>query len=159
MLCTTFGAFAPVHVDHHAIRVDVGDLQVERLLQAQAAGVHGGEVGAVARRANAAEHRSNLLPTEHPRQARFALGAHDVEQVSVAPQTLHEVDADAAVADAQRVGRPVIDVAPAQEVGFKLLLADVLRLLVAVELAQHAQRPAVGFLRATGLAVECQGIH
>ncbi len=35
------GALAAVHVDHHALRIDVGDFEIEAFLQPQAAGVHG----------------------------------------------------------------------------------------------------------------------
>ena len=41
------GAFAAVDMDHHAGAIDIGDFEMESLVQAQAAGVDGGEVGIV----------------------------------------------------------------------------------------------------------------
>ena len=105
-----FGAFAPMHVDHHALAVDVGDLQILRFLQAQAAGVDRGQKGAVVRRPDAAQDRPHLLAAQDRRQARLALRAQDVEEMPAALQHVHEVEPNAAVADAHRVRRPVVDV-------------------------------------------------
>ena len=41
------GALAAVDMDHHARAIDIGDFEMESLVQAQAAGVDGGEVGVV----------------------------------------------------------------------------------------------------------------
>ena len=41
------GPLAPVDVEHHPVAVDIGGFQMQRLLQAQAAGIDGGEIGAV----------------------------------------------------------------------------------------------------------------
>jgi hypothetical protein len=51
ILCT----FAAVHVNHHALTVDIADFQMQRFLQAQPAGVHGGEKGVVVRGAHTAK--------------------------------------------------------------------------------------------------------
>jgi hypothetical protein len=83
------------------------------------------------------------------------MAMQDLEQVPVAPQHLHEEEANPAVADAKRVGRPVIDVSPVQEVGFQLGLGDLGRGLAA-KVHQLAQRPGVCFLGALALAVELQ---
>ena len=56
--------FAPVHVDHHAMTVDITGLQVKRRLQARAAGAHGAQVGAVAQRANESQRRANRFAAQ-----------------------------------------------------------------------------------------------
>jgi hypothetical protein len=77
--------------------------------------------------------------------------------VPVALRDVHEEEANAAVADAHRVRRPVVDVAPTQEVRFELRLGDLIGRL-AVEGAQHPHRAGVGFLSAFAFAVELQGV-
>ena len=75
----------------------------------------------------------------------------------MALQDVHEEEANAAVADAHRVRRPVVDVAPPQEVRFEFGLRDLVGRR-AVEGAQHPHRSGVGFLRAFPFAVELQGV-
>jgi hypothetical protein len=41
------GAFAAVDMDHHAGAIDIGDFEMESLVQAQAAGIDGGQIGVV----------------------------------------------------------------------------------------------------------------
>ena len=113
-----------MHVDHHALAVDVGDLQILRFLQAQATRVDRAQEGAVMGGAHAPQDPPHLLAAQDRRQARLALGAQDVEEVPVALQHVHEEEPNAAVADAHRVRRPMVDVAPAQEVGLELRLGD-----------------------------------
>ena len=146
-----------MHVDHHALAVDVGDLQILGFLQAQATRVDRAQEGAVVRRSHAAQDRPHLLDTQDRRQACLTLGAQDVEEMPVALQHVHEEEPDAAVADAHRVRRPVVDVAPAQEVGLELRLGDLIGRL-AIEGAEHPHRAGVGFLRAFDFAVELQGV-
>ena len=41
------GALAAVDMDHHAGAIDIGDFEMESLVQAQAAGIDGGQIGVV----------------------------------------------------------------------------------------------------------------
>jgi hypothetical protein len=100
---------------------------------------------------------THLLAAQDRRQARLTLGAQDVKEVPVVLQHVHEEEPNAAVADAHRVRRPVVDVAPTQEVRFELRLDDLIGRL-AVEGAQHPHGAGVGFLRAFAFAVELQGV-
>ena len=84
MLCITFGALAPVHVQHHARTIDVAHLQMQGLAQAQSAGVHRGEERVVVGATHTAQNPAYLLLAQHRRQARLALGAQDLEQMPVA---------------------------------------------------------------------------
>ena len=63
-----FGALAAMDMDHHATGVDIGDFQIQRLLQAQAAGIHRAQVGAVVRGANATEQCAHLFAAQYRRQ-------------------------------------------------------------------------------------------
>jgi hypothetical protein len=104
----------------------------------------------------AIEQRAHLVLAENGGQARFAPRPQVVKELPVAPEHLHEVEADPAVANAQGVGGPTIDVLAVQEVRFQFGFGDRLGRLVGVELAKHTQRPGVGFLGALGLAVKRQ---
>jgi hypothetical protein len=148
-----FGALTAMHVNHHSLTVDIADFQMQRFLQAQAAGVDRAQESVVMSGAHAPEQRAYFFATQDRGQARFALRAQDVEQMPVALQDMNEEEADSAVADAHGVRRPVIDVLAVQEVILELALADLVRAL-AIELAQHAHRAGVGFLGALALAVE-----
>ena len=111
-----FGALAPVHVDHHPWAVDVGDLQILRFLQAQATRVDRAQEGVVTGRPHAPQDGPHLRAAQDRRPARLALGAPDVQEMPVPLQHVPEEEPNAAGADAHRVRRPVVDVAPPQDV-------------------------------------------
>jgi len=69
------GAFAQVDVEHHALAVDVGDLEGERLGQAQAAGIDGREEGIVVQGRDVArtEKTSSRERMQGRRRSRLAL--------------------------------------------------------------------------------------
>ncbi len=152
-----FGTFAAVDVDQHALALDVGDLQVERLLEPQPAGVDGGEEGVVVRRLHTPEDASDLFHAEHGGEAVLVLRPQDVEDVPVALKDVLVEETDAAVADPHGLGRPTADVLAMEEVVLKLLLGEEVRGL-AIELNQHAQGADVGLLRTFGFAVELKGL-
>jgi len=110
------------------------------------------------RRPHAAHQPAHFLDAENRRQPRLALRPQNVEEMPVALQHVHEEEADPAVADPHRVGRPVVDVAAAQEIPFQFLLGDLIGRLV-VELAQHPHRARGGLLRALAPAIERQRVH
>ncbi len=152
------GALAAVHVDHHACRIDVGDFQIQRLLQPQPAGVDGGEEGAVVGGVHVREDGAHFAFGENGGKPRFGPRPQVVEELPVPLQHLDEVEANPAVADAHGVGGPAIDILAVQEVGFQFRLGDRLGGLVAVELAQHPQCAGVSFLGTLGLAVQRQRV-
>lgn len=41
------GALAAVHMDHHALTIDIGDFEMEAFVKPQAAGVHGGKINVI----------------------------------------------------------------------------------------------------------------
>jgi hypothetical protein len=41
------GALAAVHMDHHALTVDIGDFEVKSFVKPQTAGVYGGKIDVV----------------------------------------------------------------------------------------------------------------
>ena len=63
-----FVAFPPVDVDEHALAVDIPHLQVDPLLQAQAAGIDGAQADPVARAVNAGQNRPHFSHRKHHRQ-------------------------------------------------------------------------------------------
>ena len=152
-----FGALAAVDMDHLALAIDVGDLQMLSFLQSQTAGVDGGEEGAVVRCADAAEDGAHLFEGQHGGQAPLALCADQIECMPIALQDMEEEEADTAIADPHGVGRPAIAVLAVEEVLLKLGLRDLIWGLV-VELAEHAQCAHIGLLRALAETVELQGI-
>ena len=126
-------------------------------LQSQTAGVDGGEEGAVMRCTDAAEDGAHLLEGQHGGQASLALGADQIERMPIALQDVEEEEADTAIADPHRVGRPAIAVLAVEEVFLKLGLRDLIWGLV-VELAEHAQCAHIGLLGALPQTVELKGI-
>ena len=42
-----FGALATVHMDHHALTIDIGDFEIKSLVKPQAAGIDGGKINVV----------------------------------------------------------------------------------------------------------------
>ena len=126
-------------------------------LQSQTAGIDGGEEGAVVPGPDAAEDGAHLFEGQHGGQAPLGLCADQIERMPIALQDMEEEEADTAVADPHRVGRPAIAVLAMQEVLLKLGLRDLIGGLV-VELAEHAQCAHIGLLRALPETVELQGI-
>jgi len=152
-----FGALAAVDMDHFALTVDVGDLQMLGFLQSQTAGVDGGEEGAVMRCANAAEDGAHLLEGQYGGQTPLALCADQIERMPIALQDVEEEEADTAIADPHGVGRPAIAVFAVEEVLLKLGLRDLIWGLM-VKLAEHAQCTDIGLLGTLAETVELQGI-
>ena len=60
-------AFAAFDADHHALTVDVGDLQLEQLASPQAAAVHRHQHRAVIEVLRAGDEPLHLLDAEHRR--------------------------------------------------------------------------------------------
>ncbi len=55
------GALAAVHMDHHALTIDVGDFQMECFVKSEAAGVHGGEIDVVVKSFDVGQNASDLF--------------------------------------------------------------------------------------------------
>ena len=73
------GPLAVVDVDHHAVAVDVADLEVEALAEPEAQRVDGPEVGAVVGRADGGDEASDLVDGEDVGEAGLAGDAEAFE--------------------------------------------------------------------------------
>ncbi len=67
------GAFPAVDVQHHALAINIPHLQMLGFLQAQTAGIDGGEEGVVMRGAYAAQEPPDFVTAEHRGQLLLAL--------------------------------------------------------------------------------------
>ena len=67
-------ALAVTDVDHHAGRVDVADLEVEALAEAEAQRVDGLEVGAIVRSADGGDEAADLVDGEDVGEAKIPWG-------------------------------------------------------------------------------------
>jgi hypothetical protein len=85
----------------------------------------------------------------------FVLGAQDRKDVPIALQDVDIEEADAAVADAHGLGRPVIDVFSLEEVLLEFRFGDQIRGF-AIELGEHAHCASVGFLGWFSFPIELQ---
>jgi hypothetical protein len=81
----TFTIFALVHTDHHALAVDIGDLQVYDLGNTQARGVRGHQDGALLETGDRLEEGGDLLQAQDDRQSERLLRQR---KVLVAPGSL-----------------------------------------------------------------------
>jgi hypothetical protein len=106
------GAFAPVHMNHHAVAVDIRDFEIECFLESEATGVHGGEVGIVLEGLNAGKEAPDFFGAKDRGKAMFILGSEDSEQVPIAVEDVLVEEAYAAIADAHSLGGPLINVLP-----------------------------------------------
>ena len=145
-------------MEHHPVAVDIRDFQMQRLLQAQAAGIGGGKEDAIVEGVDARKHSAHLLAGEHRRQAEFLLGAQVVEGSPVALEDMGEEKADPRMGDAHRIRRPLVDVAPVQKVILKLRLRDQLRGLLE-KLQQVAHGTGIGLLSSFSFSSQLQGAH
>lgn len=151
------GALAPVDMDHHAGRVDIGDFEVETFVESEAAGIDGGEIGVILEGFNLGQKASYFIDAQDGGEASFGLGSEDSEDVPVTLQDVFVEEANPAIADAHGIRRPVIDVFPVEEIILEFLLSDQIWGF-AIELGEHANGAGVGLLSPFSFAVELQGL-
>jgi hypothetical protein len=153
------GALAAVDVDEAARTVDVADLEVEGLGEAESERVDGPEVGAVVRRAGGVDHAVDLLATQHIGQG---MRARDGEAIEEGPLTRGDAaieEADAVEGEAERGGCPALLVLHMEEVVAQVGFGELVGWTVEV-LGQLAHGTEVGLLGALAEAGELQlGAH
>lgn len=151
------GPLAAVDVDHQTGAVDVGDLQVQPLLQPESTGVDRGEEGVVVEGADTAQRPADLLDAQDGREFPLPLRPQELEERPVSLQHLLEEEPDPRVADPQGGGGPPAHVPPVQEVRLQGIRRDLVRCLV-LELDKHPHGACVCLLGALPLAVQLQGL-
>jgi len=154
---TVLGALSTVYVDHHAGGVDIGDFQVEAFVKSEAAGIDGGEIGVILEGMDLGKNASDFFTAENGREASFGLGSEDSEDVPVSLEDVFEEEANPTVADAHRIGGPVIDVLSAEEIVLEFLLRDQVGGF-AIELGEHSNGTGVGLLGPFPLAIELKSL-
>jgi hypothetical protein len=90
--------------------------------------------------------------------AVFVLGAQDGEDAPIAFEDINIEKANAAVADAQGLGSPAVDVFALQEVLLEFGIGDEIGSFV-VELTEQTDRAGVGFLSGFSFPIELQSRH
>ena len=132
-----------------ASAVDVADLKVSAFLQAQSAGVEGGETSPIAKPSDLRENLSHFFPAEDDGQLLFARRAYQLE---CGERTLEGVlveELQAAQGDGGAAARPVFDILNVEKVLPQFFVVDLIRRLVVMlgELADGANIHLLGSLR------------
>ena len=151
------GALSTVDMDHHAGAVDIGDFEVETFVESQAARIDGGEIGVILEGFDLRKNASDFFNAENGGKASLILGSEDSEDVPVSLEDVFVEEANAAIADAHRIGGPVISVLPLEEIVLEFLLGDLIGCF-GVELAEHANGAGVGLLSPFPFAIELKGL-
>ena len=152
------GAFAAMDMDHHALAVDIGDFEIQGFMKSQTAGVHGRKIDVVVEGFDVSQNASDFFDAQDGGEAVFVLGAQDRKDVPIALQDIDIIKANAAVADAHRLGRPVIDVFTLEEVLLEFGFRNQIRSFV-IELREHADRAGVGLLGSFSFPIELQSAN
>jgi len=100
------GPLATVDMDHHAGGIDIGDFEMETFVESQAAGIDGGKIGVILEGFDLDKNTSDFFTAENGRKASFGLGTEDSEDVPIALEDVFVEEANAAIADAHRIGGP-----------------------------------------------------
>jgi len=111
-------------MDHHTVAVDIGDFEMKSFVQSEAAGIDGGKIGVILEGFDLGQNASGFFPAKDSREASFGLGSEDAEDVPVSLEDVFVEEANAAIADAHGIGRPVIDVFAVEEIVLEFLLRD-----------------------------------
>ena len=147
--------FAEPHVQQPAGFVDIRDLDMQGLFEAQAAAVNQRQTGPIAEQPYGGENLPDLLHRQNDREALFLGRADDIQHLPVALQGLFEEAFD----PADRLGHtgpsPVAFVFDVQEVLAQFLFTDVGGRFLDV-LRQLAHGAGVGLLGARREALELQ---
>jgi len=106
------GTFATVNMNHHAVAIDIGNLEIESFLESEATGVNGGEVGIVLEGFDADKQAPDFFGAKDRGKAMFILGSEDTEEVPIAVEDVLVEEAYAAIADAHGLGGPLINILP-----------------------------------------------
>ena len=101
-----------------------------------------------------AQNAVNFLPGQNGRKSFFSWRFDDFEQMLVALHDKKVEKLDGAVTDAHGVGLPFVDVLAMNEIPFKFLLGDLIRVVTVVEFNEFAHMPGIGFLGSFSFAVE-----
>ena len=141
------GALAAMDVDHHAGGVDVADLEVEALGEAEAQRIDGPEVGAVVGCTDGGDESSDLVSGEDVGEAFLPRDAEALEGGPVSGGGVRIEELDAAVSDAEGSGGEVAVVLEVEEILAELLLGEAVGRGAEV-LGEHADGTEVGVLGA-----------
>jgi hypothetical protein len=121
---TIFPAFTTTDVDKHARTINMWDLKMGALLQAQTTGGDRGEADSGAGSSDTAEHPSNLFEAEDHRQLLLAWCSNKAEGGPVSVEGVLEEELDAAKRDRARTAGVIFDMLAVEEVLSKFFLGD-----------------------------------
>ena len=141
-------AFAVVDMEEHTGAVHILHPEVDTLVQAQAAGVDGGQAGAIALQADQVKDAAHLFDAEDDRQLLFPLGADELDRGPVASAGVVVEELDAAQGDGDGRPRVLLEIGEVEEILAEFLLGDPVGRFVVVfrQLADGAQVGLLGFL-------------
>jgi hypothetical protein len=155
---TIFPALTTTDVDQHARTINMWDLQLGALLQAQPTGVEGGEADAVAEPSDTAENRSHLFGAQDHWQFFLARGADEGEGGPVSVKGILEEELDATPCNRARAPRVRLDMLEVEEILAEFFLGDHVGGLVIV-LSQLPYGPDVHLLSTFRQTPELKALH
>jgi len=100
-------SLAAMDVNEHSLSVNVGDLQVQRFLQTEPAGVNCRKERIVVEGSDMSQDLEDYGLAQNTGQPSFLLGSQNGKELPIALKDKLIVELDARVADAQGFGRPL----------------------------------------------------
>ncbi len=111
-------------VNEHSLGVDIGDLQVQRFLETEPAGVDRRKESVVVEGSDMSQNPEDLGLAQNTGQPSLLLGPQNGKELPIGLKDELVVELDVGVADTQGFGRPLGKVATKKKVVLKLLFAD-----------------------------------
>ncbi len=98
------GPFPVPHVHHHAVTVDVSDLQVHAFVQAQTAGIDRAQADPIARATYDPQNPAHFGHAEHHGQLLFPTRTYQVERGPLFSERMLEEELDAVQSNSDGTG-------------------------------------------------------
>ena len=139
-------ALAAVNMHHHAFRVNISDVQIQRFLQPQAEGVHRPEEDRHPLRPATVDDLMHLLDRQHFRQRLHVLNLHLRQRLPLAATCARVEEFHAGERDAQRAAGELLVILQMQKELSQLIFADLIGRKFA-EVRQLANSSQVALMR------------
>ena len=110
-----------------ALRINIGYLKEQGLMEPKAAGVNGSQIGFILDGINRVDNGPDFFEAQDGGKGLFSFGMDEFEGVPLTFEHVNEKELDTAVADPHSCGGPFIFVFSVEEIVLKLLFGDLVR--------------------------------